>query len=209
MRLLPAGPRSVLVEVASTEQVAAVLALVQASGTRVSEAVPAARTVLLEEVEDLPALTALLTATDLSADLSAGHPVGGSAGAAPLVELPTVYDGADLADVARLWGCSPEEAVELHAGTEFVVAFCGFVPGFVYCTGLPEELAVPRLPRPRSRVPAGSVAVADAWTGVYPTASPGGWRLLGHTEVTLWDPAADPPALLPPGSRVRFRAVRR
>ena len=202
MKLLPAGPRSVLVEVASAEETAAVLALVRASGTRVVDAVPAARTVLLEDVEDLAALTALLT----GADLSAHRPIGGPGGAA-VVELPTVYDGADLEDVARLWGRSPKEAVELHAGTEFVVAFCGFLPGFAYCTGLPEELAVPRLPRPRSRVPAGSVAVADTWTGVYPAASPGGWRLLGHTGVTLWDPAADPPALLPPGTRVRFRAV--
>ena len=202
MRLLPAGPRSVLAEVASTGEAAAVYAAVRASGLAMADAVPAARTVLFDEVADLPALTALLTG------LEPGGAVAGP-GTGPLVALPTVYDGADLEEVARLWGRSAEEVVELHAATEFVVAFCGFQPGFAYCTGLPEELAVPRLPSPRSRVPAGSVALAGPYTGVYPSASPGGWRLVGRTEAALWDPASDPPALLAPGTRVRFTPVRR
>src|SRR3712207_1571675 len=100
-----------------------------------------------------------------------------------------------------------EGAFATHAGLLFVVAFCGFSPGFAYCRGLPERLAVPRLAEPRPRVPAGSVAVADVYTGVYPSASPGGWRLLGRTDRTLWDPAARQPALLAPGTRVRFVAV--
>jgi KipI family sensor histidine kinase inhibitor len=99
---------------------------------------------------------------------------------------------------------TPEEVVALHTGTEFVVAFNGFAPGFAYCTGLAEERAVPRLERPRSRVPAGSVGLAGPYTGVYPTASPGGWRLIGRTDLTLWDVERDPPATLPPGTRVRF-----
>jgi KipI family sensor histidine kinase inhibitor len=87
------------------------------------------------------------------------------------------------------------------------VSFCGFAPGFAYCAGLPDRLAVPRLGTPRTRVPAGSVAVAGTWTGVYPTVSPGGWRLLGTTDAELWQVDRDPPALLPPGTRVRFVEV--
>ena len=90
------------------------------------------------------------------------------------------------------------------AGIELVSAFCGFAPGFAYLSGLPPELAVPRLETPRSEVPAGAVALADRWCGVYPTTSPGGWRLLGHTTATLWDVSSDRPALLAPGTRVRL-----
>ena len=94
------------------------------------------------------------------------------------------------------------EAVSTHAALELEVAFCGFSPGFAYVSGLPPELAVPRLETPRPRVPAGAVGIAEAWTGIYPTASPGGWRLLGHTDVALWDVDRDPPALLSPGTRI-------
>jgi len=93
--------------------------------------------------------------------------------------------------------------VARHQRTEFVAAFCGFSPGFAYLSGL--ETDVRRLPTPRTRVPAGSVALAGRWCGVYPTDSPGGWRIIGHTEVKLWTPAHDRPALLSPGTRVRFR----
>ena len=121
-----------------------------------------------------------------------------------LVELSTTYDGDDLDDVARRWDMTTDEAVATHTGTEFVVAFVGFAPGFAYCTGLPAELAVPRLDRPRPKVPAGSVGLAGEYTGVYPTASPGGWRLVGRTDAALWDADRDEPALLTPGTRVRF-----
>jgi len=97
--------------------------------------------------------------------------------------------------------------VTTHTGTELVVAFCGFAPGFPYCTGLPERLAVPRLDSPRTRVPAGAVGLAGPFTGIYPTASPGGWRLIGHTDLVLWDTDRDPPATLVPGTRVRFVAA--
>jgi KipI family sensor histidine kinase inhibitor len=118
------------------------------------------------------------------------------------VEIPTVYDGEDLGLVAEHWSVSEDEVVARHLGTEFTVAFCGFVPGFGYLTGLPWS--VPRLPAPRPRVPAGSVALAGAYTGVYPSASPGGWLLIGRTSIRLFDVDADPPALLAPGTRVRF-----
>lgn len=158
------------------------------------EVVPGARTVLLAGVADSGEVERLL----------AGWTARGEARTSPVVELPVRYDGPDLADVARRWGMTEREAAATHAAVELTVAFCGFAPGFPYLAGLPAELAVPRLERPRSRVPAGAVGIADAWTGVYPTGSPGGWRLLGSTEVTLWDPDRDPPALLAPGTRVRI-----
>ena len=120
------------------------------------------------------------------------------------MEVPVVYDGADLEDVAARWGTDVDEVVARHGGIEFVSAFCGFAPGFAYLAGLPEEYAVPRLDSPRSRVPVGSVGLAGTWCGVYPSESPGGWRLLGHTDLTLWDPDRSEPALLAPGTRVRF-----
>lgn len=128
-----------------------------------------------------------------------------------LVEVPVRYggdDGPDLADVARLSGLSPDELVARHAAAPYRVAFLGFAPGFPYLTGLPRELHVPRLASPRTRVPAGSVAIAGAQAGIYPSPSPGGWRLLGRTDLALYTPDDDPPARLAPGDRVRFVPVR-
>ena len=113
------------------------------------------------------------------------------------------YDGPDLGSVAEHCGLSVDEVVERHERTEFVVAFCGFAPGFAYLSGLPDELHVPRLAEPRSRVPAGSVGLAGGFTGIYPRASPGGWQLIARTEETLWDPDREPPALLVPGTVVQ------
>ena len=119
-----------------------------------------------------------------------------------------VYDGPDLAEVARLTGLSPGEVVARHAAGEYTVGWLGFSPGFGYLTGLDPVLAsVPRLAEPRLRVPAGSVAIAGGLAAVYSSTSPGGWRLLGRTSAALWDPDRDPPALLAPGMRVRFRRV--
>jgi allophanate hydrolase subunit 1 len=138
----------------------------------------------------------------------AGTAGAGTAGAGAVagghVEVPVVYDGDDLGAVAALWGTDVRGVIEQLSGTEFRVAFCGFTPGWAYLTGLPEELAVPRLETPRPRVPAGSVALADGYAGIYPSASPGGWRLVGRTDVQLFDPDSDPPALLTPGKRVRL-----
>lgn len=127
--------------------------------------------------------------------------------AAREIVVPVTYDGADLADVARQWGMTTSEVVATHTGVSFTAAFCGFAPGFAYLAGLPDDLAVSRLPTPRPVVPAGSVALAGTWCGVYPSASPGGWQLIGRTTLRLWDAATESPALLAPGTRVRFVEV--
>ena len=121
-----------------------------------------------------------------------------------LVEVEVDYDGEDLAEVAAVTGLSVQEVVAAHTGQVWTVAFCGFAPGFAYLHGEDERLRVPRRSSPRTRVPAGSVGLADQWSGVYPREGPGGWQLIGRTEQPLWDLAQSPPALLQPGSRVRF-----
>jgi KipI family sensor histidine kinase inhibitor len=123
-------------------------------------------------------------------------------------EIDVCYDGPDLADVATLTGLSVTEVIARHQAAEYQVGWLGFAPGFAYLTGLDPLLAtVPRLDSPRVRVPAGSVAIAGGLAAVYPAESPGGWRLIGRTTAALWDPDQDPPALLAPRTRVRFRAV--
>jgi KipI family sensor histidine kinase inhibitor len=164
----------------------------------VLDIVPGARTVLLDGLAD-PAGTAAAVRT--------WRPDATIATAGSVVEIPVEFDGPDLGDVAAHWGVSTGEAVDRLQRIAFHVAFCGFAPGFAYLAGLPEELAVPRLATPRPKVEAGSVGLADRYAGIYPTASPGGWRLVGRTSVTLFDPARTPPALLAPGTQVRFRAV--
>jgi len=123
------------------------------------------------------------------------------------VEIPVAYggeDGPDLEEVAALTGHTAEEVVAIHAGAEYLVYFLGFSPGFPYLGGLPESIAAPRLETPRRRVAAGSVAIGGRQTGVYPMASPGGWRIIGRTALRLFDVAADPPVLLRMGDHVRF-----
>jgi KipI family sensor histidine kinase inhibitor len=199
LRILPSGRRALLVELDDLE---AVLGLQAALGADlppgVTELVPAARTLL---VAFDPAATdaARLGAALRERPFTPGLPADG-----PLVEIPVTYDGEDLAAVAEHAGLEPGEVAAAHAAGEYVVGFSGFAPGFGYLTGLDERLHVPRRDSPRTRVPAGSVAIADRFTAVYPRASPGGWRLIGRTELQLWDPRRDPPAVLAPGTRVRF-----
>jgi KipI family sensor histidine kinase inhibitor len=139
---------------------------------------------------------------DLAARVAAED--AGPSAAARTVRIPVRYDGPDLTEVAALTGLAEEEVVRRHAGAVYTVAFTGFAPGFGYLTGLDPALHVPRRDAPRSRVPAGSVAIAGEYAGVYPRATPGGWRLLGRTDAVLFDPDRDPPALFAPGDRVRF-----
>ncbi|MET8000124.1 5-oxoprolinase subunit B family protein [Nonomuraea glycinis] len=124
-----------------------------------------------------------------------------------VVTIPVVYDGEDLQAVARMAGISTEEVIARHTGRELVVGWLGFAPGFAYLIGLDPVLHAPRLETPRTSVPAGSVAVAGPYSAVYPTASPGGWRLLGRTGLKVWDVAAEPPTTFRPGTRVRFEAA--
>jgi allophanate hydrolase subunit 1 len=202
IRTVRVGRHALLVEVATTDEATRLYADLRAAGVEVEDLVPAARTVLLDGVADHDAARAFL------AGWSPGATGGGPARGVAVVEVPTRYDGDDLDDVARSWDMTRAEVVATHTATEHVVAFCGFAPGFAYCTGLPRHLRVPRLDRPRTRVPAGSVGLAGEFTGIYPTSSPGGWRLLGTTDLTLWDTTAEPPATLSPGTRVRFTEVR-
>ncbi|MEU3483729.1 allophanate hydrolase subunit 1 [Streptomyces sp. NPDC033754] len=200
MRTLRVGDRALLVELAGgaeAEAFHAELLRRRAAGVlpAVREIVPAARTVLLDGVADPARLAAELDGWEAG-------PLPARAGEA--VEVPVRYDGPDLAEVAALWGMSVEEAVHLHTGTEFRVAFCGFAPGFGYLTGLGGRYGVPRRATPRTAVPAGSVALAGPYTGVYPRSSPGGWQLIGTTDAVLWDTGREPAALLAPGTRVRF-----
>ena len=120
-----------------------------------------------------------------------------------VIEIPIHYDGPDLLERSNL---SIDDLIGLHSGREYHAFFIGFLPGFAYCGVLDPRILAPRLSRPRERVPAGSVAVADGQTSVYPFASPGGWRLIGRTDVRVFDSTRDPPALIRPGDRVRFVA---
>ena len=190
-----AGPSGCLIELPGGEHVADLARFLREQALPgVTDIVPGARTVLLDGAA--PA--------DLRSRLAVWQPGEGSGDEERRVEIPVVYDGPDLADVAGLIGLTPDQVVEKHTGADARVAFCGFAAGFAYITGLPAELHVPRLGRPRTAVEAGSVGLAAEFTGIYPRRSPGGWRLIGRTAVELWDERRDPPALLAPGTRVRF-----
>ncbi len=192
--LRPFGLDAVLAEVGDSAAARSLADFARRARVPAVEVVPGARTVLFDGVSDAESLEHLLAGWTPEAQPEPGE----------LVEVPVVYDGADLEDVADRWGTDVDGVVARHTQTEFVSAFCGFAPGFAYLAGLAEEYAVPRLDSPRARVPAGSVGLAGAWCGVYPTQSPGGWRLLGRTDATLWDPDRSEPALLAPGTPVRF-----
>jgi KipI family sensor histidine kinase inhibitor len=207
-RVLPAGSRGVLLEV---DDLPAVLhlheRLQRAALPGVVDLVPAARTVLVVLDPAGSSRAGLLAALDALDEATPSGP-GASAGHVETVEVPVVYDGEDLAHVGELTGWGADGVVARHTATTWTVAFGGFAPGFTYAVAdSGPAWSVPRRAEPRTRVPAGSVALAGAWTGVYPTASPGGWQLLGRTDLPVWDLQRDPPALLRPGVRVRFVAV--
>lgn len=206
MRFLPCGERAVLIEFAELTEVLAAEARLRDRVTsgeppwhRVVDIVAAQRTLLVTHHPG-----------DLRSVLEAA--LDGLRPELPVpqdeVVIDVLYDGEDLAEVAELTGLSASEVVAAHTSTPWRVAFGGFAPGFAYLVGGDPRLAVPRRSVPRSRVPAGSVGLADRFSGVYPTASPGGWQLIGRTDATLFDADAEPPALLKPGSLVRFRSVR-
>lgn len=209
MNLLPYGDRGLLVELADTSAVVALVAHLRADpgvAEVALDVVPGARTVLLVarpgvSVERLRRIVPREKHLD-PADSGAFR---GGLSPAELV-VPVTYDGADLAEVARLTGLTPDEVVAAHTGTPWRVAFGGFAPGFAYLVGGDPRLRVPRRAQPRTTVPAGSVGLAGEFSGIYPRASPGGWQLLGRTDLVLWDLDRDPPALLTAGLTVRFEA---
>ena len=202
MNVRPYGETAVLLEVSRAEPVLGwYAALTERPPPGVTELVPAARTVLLRFD---PAVTDAATLTAALADV-APRPVDATSGEP--VTIPVRYDGADLGEVASATGLAEGAVIAAHTDADYVVAFSGFAPGFGYLTGLDPRLRLPRRGSPRTRVPAGAVGIAGEFTGVYPRPSPGGWLLLGRTTTTLWDPARSTPALLRPGTRVRFTAV--
>jgi KipI family sensor histidine kinase inhibitor len=208
-RFLSVGTDALLVELGSRSRAAAAYQVVRSllaggdAPTSVRDVVPAARTVLLDGVGDIDAWKRVLTAAaldeaDAAADVRAGE---------DMRVLPVAYDGEDLDVVAAAWGCSADEVVARHSEAVFTVAFCGFAPGFAYCTSEPALPTVPRRDDPRPRVPSGSVALAAEYCGVYPRAMPGGWQLIGRTDAVMFDPSREPPGLLSPGDRLRFEAT--
>jgi KipI family sensor histidine kinase inhibitor len=202
MRILPSGSRALLVELDDLDEVLALYeALSQRPPQGVVDLVPAARTILvlvdptagsLESVADVVRHTDFARVDRRAADL---------------LEIPVHYDGEDLPQVAAAGGCDIAEVVRRHASVEWTVAFCGFSAGFGYLTSGGWEWNLPRRASPRTRVPAGAVALAGEFCGIYPRESPGGWQLIGHTDIEVFDLSRDPAALLRPATRVRFTAV--
>ncbi|WP_330647159.1 urea amidolyase family protein (plasmid) [Thioclava litoralis] len=199
LRFLPVALDALLVELADLEQVLTLHALLrEAPLAGLRETIPAARTLFVrfdpQEVS-AQALAAQIDALDLTPHVQK---------AARVVTIPTRYDGEDLAEVAELTGLSVAEVIERHQARPWTVAFCGFAPGFGYMAGGDPALEVPRRRTPRTRIPAGSVALAGAFSGIYPKASPGGWQIIGTTDLAMWDLGRTPPALLQPGDQVQF-----
>lgn len=206
MRLLPCGDAAVLIEVEDLDAVLRLVAAVElereSGGLEgVVDVVPAARTLLVRcRPGDRVLERSVARLRELSlpdSPLATSHEV----------TIPVTYDGEDLDQVASLTGMSTEDVIDRHTRTRWRVAFTGFAPGFGYLVGGDGSLQVPRRDEPRTRVPAGAVGLAGAFTGVYPRPSPGGWQLIGRTEAVVWDPAREHPALLAPGTLVRFEVA--
>jgi KipI family sensor histidine kinase inhibitor len=212
-RLLPAGDSAIVIEYGDAidprinARVRLLRHALEAGGHRgIIEFVPTYRSLM---VHYDPMVVSRGALEDLITTAANGLPEQ-SPESARTVEIPVMYGGdagPDLADVAAIAGLDEPSVVALHAGADYVVFMLGFMPGFPYLGGLPEAIAAPRLATPRTSVPAGSVGIAGAQTGIYPTESPGGWRLIGRTPVRLFDSRQSPPALLEAGDHVRFVPV--
>ncbi|MFC4563274.1 allophanate hydrolase subunit 1 [Nocardiopsis mangrovi] len=202
MRVLTCADSGVLVEVADLDAALALQATLAGMPLPgVTDIVPAARTVLLRVEPGRGDTTAIAAA------VSRLRPSPGRRTDQGEITLDVTYDGADLADIAAATGLTERDVVAAHTGAVWTVAFCGFAPGFGYLVGDDPRLRVPRRKEARTRVPAGAVALAGEFTGIYPRSSPGGWQLLGRTDAPIWDLDRDPPGILRPGVRVRFREV--
>ncbi|WP_122261348.1 5-oxoprolinase subunit B family protein [Ornithinimicrobium cerasi] len=201
MRVLPSGSRGLLLELDSLEEVLARYAALREVDLPVLDLVPAGRTILVvaDRGTDLRALEQRVRAV---------APVEHAGADLDPVEVPVRYDGEDLHEAADLLACSVEELVRRHREEAWTVAFCGFAPGFAYLRGTRSGWDTPRRTSPRTRVPAGALALAGEFTAVYPRESPGGWQLIGHALVPMFDLHRDPPSLLLPGTPVRFVEAR-
>ncbi|MFK3681566.1 5-oxoprolinase/urea amidolyase family protein [Pseudomonas sp. NPDC088890] len=198
MRFYPVSLDALLVELANLDETLVLFDSLQHEPiVGVSEIIPAARTLL---VHFCP-LT--LRREALAARIASRQLHGQARAAGKLVEIAVHYNGEDLEEVARALDISVQEVIRRHTGSDYHVAFCGFAPGFAYLSG-GAEFVVPRRSTPRTRIPAGAVALAGGFSGVYPQASPGGWQIIGITEQKMWDLQREQPALLQPGYRVRF-----
>ncbi|KRE37039.1 allophanate hydrolase [Janibacter sp. Soil728] len=199
MKLMPCADSGLLVEMSDMDEVLALYAhLDEDLPDGVIDMVPAATTLLItidRTVTDVERLARQVSS------ISVGTHHRAKTGE---VEIPVVYDGEDLSEVARLTGLDERGVIEAHTGTPWTVAFCGFAPGFGYMVGGDERLQVPRRDNPRTKVPPGSVALAGEFASVYPRESPGGWQLIGRTALEVWDIHREPPALLVPGTVVRY-----
>jgi len=207
--LLSCGEHAVLVEVGRLDDVLAfahavreAVAARETGFTDIVDVVPAAATVLVIVNDQAPVIPLLQALSALPVGASKEVPLSQQR-----VEIPVHYDGPDLAEVAQRTGLSVREVIAAHTGTDWRVAFGGFVPGFAYLTWGDPRLAVSRRREPRTSVPAGSVALAGNFSAIYPRSSPGGWQLIGHTETVVFDVAAEPPTVLQPGVAVRFVEV--
>jgi KipI family sensor histidine kinase inhibitor len=197
VRLLPSGERAVLVELGDLDEVLALAEPVRTLAG-VIDVVPGERTLLVTVAVPAGLESVRRLLTELTVTASAVGPPSRT------VEIPVTYDGADLADVSARTGLTVAQIIEAHTATPWRVGFGGFAPGFAYLVGGDPRLEVPRRSEPRPSVRAGAVGLAGRYSGIYPRSSPGGWQLIGRTDVVLFDPDADPPALLHPGMTVRF-----
>lgn len=198
----PVGTTAVLAELSGLHDVLALQALLlEAPLPGQVDVLAAAETVMVKA--DSPAAARRMAALLLEMDLTVQSHAEGK-----LVQIETVYDGDDLAEVGRLTGLGTDGVIAAHIGQVWTVAFGGFAPGFSYMVGENQVLEVPRRSSPRTAVPAGSVALAGNYSAVYPRKSPGGWQLIGRTAAPMWDLSREQPALAAPGDRVQFRAVR-
>jgi len=197
----PFGESALLVETGTAERAQALAEALPEAMAEVTAVVPGLESLLVEldsaadMADAAKAVERLMVAVDPT-------PLGGRE-----ITVRVAYgghDGPDLPEVARLCGISEEEVIARHLASDLRVLFLGFAPGFAYLGELPDELRVTRLSNPRTRTPAGSVAIAGSMSGIYPADLPGGWRVIGRTDLALFDPRRDPPALLAPGDRVRF-----
>lgn len=207
--LLTCGEHAVLVEFAGLDDVLpfaeAVREAVQARApglTDIIDIVPAARTVLVVVDDGLPIAPVRQALAVLPIAEADQVPISEE-----VVEIPVRYDGPDLPEVSEITGLSVPEIIAAHTRSDWRVAFGGFAPGFAYLGWGDPRLAVPRREDPRTSVPAGSVGLAGEFSAVYPRSSPGGWQLIGHTDVVVFDAGREPPALLQPGMTVRFVEV--